>query len=181
MIKYGEAYPLPSQNEKNKKPVGRANGARGFMPSTFIITSFHPKDCSPYLMNVLIISPFHLIYFPYIWSRTFSQALFIVLCHCSCISLCRCSCRLVSIVHMHLIHFPLTFLIFSSHHPIQYFTSSVLFTSLPHLSLLNLFYIYNMTNCSPHLSRFFNCSIIYISVRGFTSFVFHLLLPMLSL
>ena len=95
-----------------KKAAASAYGAYGLMPSTFIITNFHPKDCSPYLIHVLIISPFHLIYFPCILSQTFRPALFIILCHCYCSSLCRCSCRPVSIVHMHLIHFPLTFLIY---------------------------------------------------------------------
>lgn len=69
---------------------------------------------------------------PYILLRTFHLAVFSVSCHCLFISFfCKCR-RKSSIVHIHLIHFPLTLFSFSSLHLIHCFTPSVFFIRLPH-------------------------------------------------
>lgn len=66
-----------------------------------------------------------------------------------------------SLVYIHLIHLPSTLFIFSSHHLMHCFTSSVFSLADP----IHRFYLlrftcipYNMTNFSPHLSRLSLCS-----------------------
>ena len=127
---------------------------------------------SPYLIhlyiNLFIIffinSPFHLIHLPFSVWWTFHLAILSIWCWGLCISLCSFFCRLVhfhalSIVHIHLIHFPLTFLIFSSHHLFHCFTSSTFSNDLIQrfTSFILMFNI--ITNVSPRLGHFSICSL----------------------
>lgn len=126
------------------------------------------------LFHFPIISPFRLLKVSIYTIRNFSPSLvrnfmsfFDIFCAWvyAFVYVDFCLRRLVpfSLVYIHLIHLPFTLFIFSSHHLMLCFTSSVFSLADP----IHRFYLlrftcilYDMTNFSPHLSRLSLCSAI---------------------